>query len=524
MELFTSLLQGFGSLASAPIALSILIGAALGIVVGVLPGVGPGVTIAVLLPFTYGMAPLAGISLLLGVYCGAFYGGAVTSILIRTPGEASSIMTMFDGYPMAQRGQAQRALSLAFMSAFIGGIVSALLLGLAARPMASFAAKFGAPESVMAIVLAMVCVGKAYQRQFAAALMMMALGFFLASVGIDPNSNEQRYTFGNSGLLSGMPLVPVAVGLFGVAQALVMVSSPKPNFDASLIDNAGVSWRGFLEPFRYPKTLGKGLFLGSAIGVLPAVGAALSTSLAYFWAQRGAKDRTPFGEGNPEGIVAAESANNSNSGGAMITVLTLGIPGDAITAIIMGVFIVHGIVPGPSLFLERPEIVNGVFAALLVINVVILLLLVVGVKGLARLAYVDPRLLGLGILTLCFVGAYSAANSMYYVWVALAFGVFGLICARANIPTIPLILGMVMGDALEASLRQTLSASSGSFEPFFSRPISAVMVGLTVLIVLWPMLRRLFPSSVVSSAESSVESKFGSSNPSPGAQRDKGAS
>lgn len=491
MDLISGLVFGLQSLASFPVASALIAGAALGIVVGVLPGVGPGVTIAVLLPFTYGMPPLAGISLLLGVYCGAFYGGAVTSILIRTPGEASSIMTMFDGWPMARAGQARRALSLAFMSAFVGGIVSALLLGLAAKPLSQLAARFGAPESVMAILIATLCVGRAYQRHFFAALAMMGLGFFLATIGIDPNSNQQRYTLGTPWLLSGVPLVPVAVGLFGVAQALVMVSSPPVQVDNSLTRNAGVAWRGFLEPFRYPRTLAKGLFLGSAIGVLPAVGAALSTSLAYFWAQRGAVDRTAFGSGNPEGIVAAESANNSNSGGAMITVLTLGIPGDAITAIIMGVFVVHGIVPGPSLFIERPEIIQGVFAALLLINVVILILLVLGVKGLARLAYVDARLLGVGILALSFVGAYSAANSMYYVWLALAFGVFGLVCARAGIPTIPLILGMVMGDTLEASLRQTLSRSDGSFEPFITRPISACMVVLAVAIIVWPWLRAL---------------------------------
>ena len=226
--------------------------------------------------------------------------------------------------------------------------------------------------------------------------------------------------------------------------------------------------------------------------MLPAVGAALSTSLAYFWAQRRPKDTTPFGEGNPEGIVAAESANNSNSGGAMITVLTLGIPGDAITAIIMGVFVVHGIVPGPSLLTERPEIINGVFASLLVINVAILSLLIIGVKYLARLAYVDSRLLGLVILALCFVGAYSAANSMHYVWIATAFGVFGLICARANIPTIPLILGMVMGDTLEAALRQSLSVSEGSLLPFVTRPISAIMLGVIGLILIWPWLGRRY--------------------------------
>lgn len=490
MEFFNSLSQGFAALGTWQTAWSLLLGSALGIAVGVLPGVGPGVTIAVLLPFTYGMEPLAGIALLLGVYCGAFYGGAVTSILIRTPGEASSIMTMFDGYPMARAGQAQRALSLAFMSAFIGGIASALLLGLAARPLAGFAARFGAPESVMAIVLAAVCVGKAYKQQFASAMMMMCLGFFLATVGIDPNSNEQRYTLGLPALLSGIPLVPVAVGLFGMAQALVMVSSPVPQFDATLIGRAGVSWRAFLEPFKYPKTLAKGLFLGSAIGVLPAVGAALSTSLAYFWAQRGAKDPTPFGEGNPEGIVAAESANNSNSGGAMITVLTLGIPGDAITAIIMGVFIVHGIVPGPSLFMDRPEIINGVLSSLLVINALILLLLVLCVKPLARLAYVNPRILGLAILALCFVGAYSSANSMYYVLIATVFGVFGLVCTRAGIPTIPLILGMVMGDTLEATLRQTLGRSDGSWMPFITRPISLTILVITLLVLLWPWINR----------------------------------
>jgi putative tricarboxylic transport membrane protein len=343
---------------------------------------------------------------------------------------------------------------LAFMSAFVGGIASALLLGLVARPMASFAGKFGAAENVMAILLAAVCIGKAYRRQFPAAMMMMGLGFFLATVGIDPNSNEQRYTFGIPGMLSGIPLVPVAVGLFGIAQALVMVSSPVPQFDSSLIQSAGLSWRGFLEPFRYPKAMFKGLFLGSA-------------------------------------IVAAECANNSNSGGAMITVLTLGIPGDAITAIIMGVFVVHGIVPGPSLFTDRPEIINGVLASLLIINFVILGLLILTVKPLARLAYVNPRILGLVILVLGFVGSYSAANSMYYVIIAAAFGVFGLVCAQGKIPTIPLILGMVMADTLEASLRQLLGRSDGSLEPFVTRPMSLAMLIAIVVILFWPFFMAL---------------------------------
>ncbi len=492
MYFLEGLQQGIVAIGTMPVLIAMLVGAAIGIVVGVLPGVGPGVTIAVMLPFTYGMPAMAGIALLLGVYVGSFPGGAVTSILIRTPGEASSIMTMFDGYPMARRGEAHRALSLAFMATFLGGIVSALMLGAAAKPVAGFAAQFGAAEGVMAIVLAALCVGKAYQGRFASAIMMMSLGFFLASVGIDPNSNEQRFTFGTAHMLSGIPLVPVVVGLFGLAQALVMVSSPPPTFDASMIKSAGLSWRAFLEPFRYPRSLAKGLALGTGIGILPAVGAALSTSMAYFWARSGAKDPIPFGEGNPEGIVAAEAANNSNSGGAMITVLALGIPGDAMTAIIMGVFVVHGIAPGPSLFLDRPEIVNGIFVGLLVLNVLVLLMLMGSVKYLARLAYVDPRKLGLGILVLCLVGAYSSANSWYFVWLAVAFGVFGLLCARCGIPTIPLVLGMVMGDTLEANLRQMLAVSSGSFAPLVDRPLASGMVAIAALIVAWPLLRRAF--------------------------------
>ncbi|MBM3395256.1 MAG: hypothetical protein FJY37_11585 [Betaproteobacteria bacterium] len=481
MQLLADIAQGFAALGTLATWLALIAGALLGIVVGVLPGVGPGVMIAILLPFTYGMAPLTGVCLLLGIYCGAFYGGAVTSILVRTPGEASSIMTMLDGHPMARRGEAARALSLAFMSAFAGGIVSAVLLGVAARPLAALASRFGAAETAMAIIIAGICVAFAYRRQFPAAMMMMGLGFFATIIGIDPNSNELRYTFGQTGLLNGLPLVPVAVGLFGAAQALVMLSSPRSAMPQQALGGARLSLAGFREALTHHQAMAKGLGLGTLIGVLPAVGAALSTSLAWFWARRGSRDPQSFGQGNPEGIVAAESANSSNSGGAMITVLALGIPGDAITAIIMGVFIVHGIAPGPSLYTDKPELVNGIFVGLLMLNVLILACLVALVRPLARLAHVDPRQLALGILALSFVGAYTAANSTYYLWIMLAAAVFGWLCARAHLPTIPLILGMVMGDTLEAALRQALTISDGSLAIFVTRPGAALMLAIAVI-------------------------------------------
>jgi len=483
----TELLAGFQAALHWSVLLSILLGSLAGIFVGVLPGIGPIVAIAVCLPFTYGMPPLA------GIYCGAFYGGAVTSILIRTPGEASSIMTMFDGYPMARRGEAERALSLAFASAFIGGIVSAVFLALAAPQLARFTTRFGAAEFTAAALLAAICVCRAYSGRFIEAMLMVGLGLFVGTVGIDPTSGERRFVFGAEGLLSGLPLVSVAIGMFGMAQGFVLLGSmPRPLRDDSTIDRAGVRLKHFLEPFRYPRTLANSLGIGLFIGVLPAVGAALSTSLAYFAARRGSSSPETFGRGNPEGIVAAEAANNSNSGGAMVTVLTLGIPGDAVTAVMMGVFLVHGVFPGPNLFAERPELVNGVFASLLVINVVILAILVLLVRYIALLVRVDPRVLGIGILTLCFVGAYSVGNSFSDVWIALGFGVFGWFCAMSGLPAVPLVLGMVVGDLFETSMRQALAISDGSFMIFVQRPVSAVLVFASLLMVAWPLLRGLF--------------------------------
>lgn len=482
------------SAAMAPmVLLAVVIGSMMGIIVGVLPGIGPGVAIAVLLPLTYGMSPLAGISVLLGIYCGAFYGGAVTSILIRTPGEASSIMTMFDGYPMARRGEAERALSIAFMSSFIGGMFSAISIALMAPWLARFTGRFGATEFAATSALALLCVAKAYKGQFAVSMMMLGLGLFLGTIGIDQTSSEHRYTFGMTELLTGVPLVPVIIGLFGIAQALVLLATP-PTAEQAPSVKAGINFRAFLEPFRYPGTLSKSVLLGTGIGILPAVGAALSTSLAYFEARRASAEPEAFGKGSPEGIVAAEAANNSNSGGAMGTVLTLGIPGDAVTAIIMGVFIVHGIYPGPQLFIEKPELAYGIFGSLFTINLVIMGLLVLTTRYLVRFVNVQARVLGVIILTLCFIGAYSVGTSLYGVLIALVFGVFGWACAWLRIPVIPLALGLVMGDFLEASLRQTLNISNGSWLIFFERPIAACIVGLGLLILIWPLAKLLVPN------------------------------
>lgn len=483
------ILLGLGTVMHWTVLLSLVLGAAVGILIGVLPGIGPGVAISVLLPVTYGMPPMAGLVLLLGIYCGAFYGGAVTSILIRTPGEASSIMTMFDGYPMAVRGEAQRALTLAFTSAFVGGLASAIFLLFAARPLAEFAGRFGAAEYTVAALLSLVCVVKAYRGKTAQAALMLGVGLFIGTVGIDPTTQEMRFTFGSSELMTGLPLPAVVVGVFGMAQAFVMIGMrPSQGQSSGELANAGVSWKNMFELFRYPSTLWKSVGIGTMVGVLPAVGAALSTSLSYFEARRHHPDT--FGKGDPRGIIAAEAANNSNSGGALVPLLALGIPGDAVTAIIMGVFIVHGVFPGPNLFSERPDLVGGVMVSMLLINVVIMLLLVLLVRYVALCVRVDPRVLGVIILALCFIGSYSLSNSFYYAWVAFGFGVFGWLCAISGMPAVPLVLGMVLQDLLETSLRQALSVSEGSLLIFVERPVSAALVAAIALMIGWPLLRR----------------------------------
>lgn len=489
-------MEGFllGMVASVqlPVLLALAAGSVLGLVVGVLPGIGPGVAISILLPLTYGMSPLAGITLLLGIYCGAFYGGAVTSILIRTPGEASSIMTMFDGYPMAQRGESERALSLAFSSAFLGGMASVIVLIFAAGPLAGLTARFGAAEYASAAILALICVARAYKGRFFAAAMMVGLGLFVAAMGIDPTSNDQRYTFGMTELLSGLPLAPLVIGLFGIAQAAILIGSPAAKVSAESVSGAGIGMRHMLEPLRYRGTLSKSIGIGVGIGILPAVGAALSTTLSYFEARRSSGDPESFGKGNPEGIVAAEAANNSNSGGAMLTVLTLGIPGDAITAMIMGVFIVHGVAPGPALFSEQPALANGILVAMLLINIFILVVLLFTTRYLAMLTRTDSRVLGMGILMLCLVGSFSVGNSMAGIWIALGAGVFGWLCAHAGIPVVPLVLGVILGDMLETTLRQALAISDGSPMIFLNRPVAAGILAFSLLMLCWPLISRMF--------------------------------
>lgn len=486
-----AILTGLGAIASLDVLLLLTVGVVIGVVAGILPGVGPAVIISVLLPMTYGFEPVAGLSLLLGIYCGAWYGGAVPAILINTPGTPASVVTCWDGYPMTKRGEAPRALSIAFISSFVGGIFSVMVLVLLAPLLAKFSSRFGAPEFTICILAAFVLVVASYAENWAKAMTMISLGLFISTVGLDPNTLGQRFTFGTGFLMNGLPLVPIVIGVFGVAQAMVLLTEKKA--EKTTVAGSGHVADAFRTVVSYPATLLKSSGIGAGIGMLPGIGVVMATFFSYFEAKRASKEPDTFGTGNPEGIVASEASNNAVTAAAMIPVLSLGIPGDAITALMMSVFIVHNVAPGPLLFQDRPDIVFGIFSSMLVINIVAIAVVLAAARHLARIIEVPPVVLAVGILALSFVGAYSLSNSLTDVWIAIGAGAIAYVLGQMDFPPVGVVLGLILGALLEERLRQSLAISDGSYMIFLERPISAVLTLLLFAVLarmLWAAFRR----------------------------------
>lgn len=481
MTLVDSILIGIAAI-SDPFVLAVLaVGAMAGIVVGALPGVGPAVAISVLLPVTFSMSPLAGVSLLLGIYNGSWYGGAIPAILINTPGTPSAAITTFDGAPLARKGEAQRALALAFTSSFVAGLLSAVALVILAPTLANLARNFGAPEFLMALSLSLVLVCLALRERMLEGILMVLLGLFISTMGIEMNTLTERFTFGVTALYNGLPLVPVVVGLFGVAQGFVLIDRYFGNAPQLDVKTSRITLGQYFEAFKYWVTMLKSTVIGVVVGALPGIGVETSGLYAYIEARRSSKKPERFGKGAPEGIVASESANNAVTGAALIPVLALGIPGDAITALMLGVFLIHNIFPGPQLIAEQPELVSGIYVSMFVLNIFIFGFLFFFTHHIARLAQIHPVVLGVSILMLSFIGAYSVSNLMANVWVAFGAGIFGYFARRLGFPIIGLMLGIILGPMIEERLRQTLSIGRGDITIILDRPIS---FGLFIVICL----------------------------------------
>jgi putative tricarboxylic transport membrane protein len=486
--MFEHLVAGIQASLQLSNLVALVFGTLVGLVVGIIPGTGPMVGMVVLLPFTFAFSPGTALSLLLGIFCGGYYGGAIPAILMRTPGVPSSIITSFDGFPLTQRGEAQRGLSAALMGSFTGGIISVFILIFLAPLLAHVAASFGPPEYFAAALFGVVLVVMAYREQLSRGLLLLGLGLWLSTVGIDGPTLSPRYCFGFLSLQNGLHVVPVCLGLFGIGQTLILVERQILQTKAMRLTRRTLDFSKLAETFRYWKTMIKSGVIGTLVGLLPGTGSILASFMSYEATKKTSKDPSAFGKGTPEGCLAAEGGNNAVPAGAMIPLLTLGIPGDALSALLLGVFTINGIYPGPLLLIKEPVLINTLYVSMFLINVVAFIMLALWLRPFAMIVKINSAILAIIIMALSLVGIYSVNTRFFDAAVAIVMGVLGYILLRLKWPIVNLVMGFILGEILEQRLRESLSLGEGSPVIFFIRPISLSIILLTILIVVVPII------------------------------------
>jgi putative tricarboxylic transport membrane protein len=468
---------------------SLVFGTFVGIVVGILPGIGPMVGMVVLLPFTFSLPPDVALSMLLGVFCGGYFGGAVPAILMRTPGVPSSLITTFDGFPLTQKGEAQTALSAALFGSFGGGIISVVILVFMAPLLAHVAANFGPPEYFGAGLFGVTLVVMANREQLMRGILLLSLGLWFSTVGIDGATLSPRYCFGTLFLQNGLDLVPVCLGLFGIGQTLLLVESKILLTDRMNLTRSTLDFSKLWGTLRYWRTLIRSGIIGTFVGLLPGTGSILASFMSYEAAKRASKRPQDFGTGTPEGCLASEAGNNAVPAGAMIPLLTLGIPGEALSAVLLGVFTINGIYPGPLLLIKEPVLINTLYVSIFLINITAFLMLALWLKPFAMIVRVSTTLLAVNIMMISVIGIYAVNTRTFDAAVAVFMGVLGYILLRLKWPVVNLVMGVVLGEILENRLRESLSLGDGNPLIFLTRPISLAMIILTLLIVVVPVYK-----------------------------------
>jgi putative tricarboxylic transport membrane protein len=490
VEILSGLANGFAVALEPANLFWCFVGVFLGTVVGVLPGLGPPATIAMLLPLTFHMNPAGAIIMLAGIYYGAKYGGSTTSILLNVPGESSSVVTCLDGYQMARKGRAGAALGIAAIASFVAGTVGVLGLMLVAPPLAKFALSFSSPEyfGLMGLGLAMVVLLAG--RSMVKALLAALLGLWIASVGIDLFTATSRFTFGNMELLSGIDFVVVAIGVFALGEVLVNLEA---RGEAQLL-SVPKGLRNLLPTLQDMKdcrfAFVNGSLVGFLVGVLPGAGSTIASFLSYGVEKAVSRRREEFGTGVVEGVAAPEGANNSETGGALVPLLTLGIPGSGTTAILLAALVLWGFKPGPLFIPEHPALFWGLVASMYIGNVMLLVLNLPLVPLFAQVLRTPDYILYPLVLGVSIVGVYSVSASMFDLTLLMGFGLLGYLMRKLDYPSAPLILGLALGAGMERALRQSLMMSEGSLSILVSRPIAAVMLSLAVLVLVIPLLGR----------------------------------
>jgi TctA family transporter len=491
MELFTHLATGFG-VALTPInLLHALIGALLGTLIGVLPGIGPVATIAMLLPTTYALQPVSALIMLAGIYYGAQYGGSTTAILVNMPGESSSVVTCLDGYQMARKGQAGTALATAALGSFFAGTCATLLVAAVSLPLSALALKFGPAEYFSLMVLGLIGAVVLAHGSLVKAIAMIVLGLLLGIVGTDVNSGVQRFDFGIPELSDGIGVVVVAMGMFGFAEIILNLESTEKR-EVIRTRLKGLWFTKEQFKLAAPAVL-RGTALGSVLGVLPGGGAMLSSFASYSVEKKLAKDPSQFGKGAIQGVAGPESANNAGAQTSFIPLLTLGIPENAVMAMMVGAMTIHNIQPGPQVMTSNPTLFWGLIASMWVGNLMLVVLNLPLIGIWIRLLTVPYRMLYPAILLFCGIGVYTVNNTSFDVMQTAFFGALGVLFAKLDCEPAPLLLGFVLGPMMEENLRRALLLSRGDPTVFATRPISAGLLVAAILLVLaitLPNIRR----------------------------------
>ena len=488
METLTHILNGF-TVAMQPINLwYTFIGVLMGTIIGVLPGIGPSAGIALLIPITYGMNPTSALIMMAGIYYGAKYGGSTTAILIRTPGEAASVMTSIDGYEMAKKGRAGAALAVSAIGSFIAGTIGVIGLTLFAVPLTSIALKFGPAEYFTLMLFAMTAVSTLTGQSPAKGVLATVLGLIIATIGIDLQSGQARYTMGIPEFQDGVGFVVVVVGLFAMAEVFRGLEDIYKGTGAKAMKITGKLWLTREEWRRSIGPIWRGGIIGFVIGVLPGAGGTIASIMSYTTEKRMSKHPEEFGHGAIEGVAGPEAANNSDTAGALVPLLTLGIPGGGATAVMLGAFIMYGVQPGPMLFQNNPQLVWGLINSMYIGNIMLVILNLPLIGLFVRLLYIPQGILYPLIVAISAIGAYAINGSVVDLWLILFFGIVGYVFDKVDIPVAPLVLSLVLGGIMEQSFRQAMTISGGDLKIFYGSAITITLLAMSVISVALPFI------------------------------------
>jgi putative tricarboxylic transport membrane protein len=481
---------GVSQLGQWQVVIALIVGTALGIIVGAMPGLSGPTGLALMIPFTYILSPIVSIVLLISIYVGAEYGGSITAITINTPGTPSGAITAIDGYPLTEKGETGRALSISVMSSTAGGLFSTVCLILFSIPLAHFAIAFGPIQYFALGVFGLTIVASLVSGNWIKGLIATMIGLLIETIGSEPMTGAFRFTFNQPALWEGISFVSAMLGLFAITEVFMIVESEIKSrlVDTKKFTTERISWKEFGGLW---KTVGISSVIGTIIGVMPGAGASIGSIVAYNEAKRFSNTPEMFGKGSPEGVCASETANNATVGGALVPLLTLGVPGSGSTAILLGALMLHNISPGPQLFAKSPDIVYGIFTCLFLANIVMLFLGLKFIRIWLKVVQISPAVLAPLIFSVAFIGAFSVGGSVGDVVSMLVIGVLGYILRKFKFPLIPVVIGLVLGDLVEISMRRALILSDGSFAVFFQDPISLGLLIAAAASLVYAIIRDI---------------------------------